>query len=53
MLSRIAWRRSSWEALKRAFSRWIVLHVAAALVFYPLLALHVWSGIYYGLRWLP
>ena len=20
---------------------------------YPLLALHVWSGIYYGLRWLP
>ena len=41
------------EALKRAFSRWIVLHVAAALVFYPLLALHVWSGIYYGLRWLP
>lgn len=41
------------EALKRAFSRWIVLHVAAALVFYPLLALHVWSGIHYGLRWLP
>ncbi len=41
------------EALKHALSRWTVLHVAAALLFYPLLALHVWSGVYYGLRWLP
>lgn len=40
------------ETLKRTFSRWVVLHIAAALVLYPLLALHVWSGIYYGLRWL-
>lgn len=41
------------DALKRALSRWIVLHIVAALVFYPLLALHIWSGVYYGLRWLP
>lgn len=41
------------EALKRAFSCWLVLHIGAALVFYPLLALHVWSGVYHGLRWLP
>ena len=41
------------EALKRALARWVVLHVVAAIVLYPLLALHVWSGIYYGLRWLP
>lgn len=41
------------EALKRVLSRWTVLHVAAAIVLYPLLALHVWSGIHYGLRWLP
>ena len=40
------------EALKRALSRWTVLHVASAIALYPLLALHVWSGIYYGLRWL-
>lgn len=40
------------EALKRALARWIVLHVVAALVLYPVLVLHVWSGIYYGLRWL-
>lgn len=41
------------EALKRTLARWVVLHVVAAIVLYPLLALHVWSGIYYGLRWLP
>jgi hypothetical protein len=40
------------ETLKRALSRWIVLHIAAALITYPLLALHIWNGIYFGLRWL-
>ena len=40
------------EALNRALSRWTVLHIAAALVMYPLLALHIWNGIYFGLRWL-
>ncbi len=39
------------EKLKRALSRWTVLHVGAAIVMYPLLALHVWNGFYYGLRW--
>jgi ABC-type transport system involved in cytochrome c biogenesis permease subunit len=40
------------EALKRTLSRWTVLHVGAAIVMYALLALHIWNGIYYGLRWL-
>ena len=40
------------EALNRALSRWTVLHIAAALVMYSLLALHVWNGVYLGLRWL-
>lgn len=40
------------ETLKRAFCRWTVLHVGAAIVMYSLLALHIWNGIYYGLRWL-
>lgn len=40
------------EALKRTLSRWTVLHVGAAIVMYSLLALHIWNGIYYGLRWL-
>ena len=40
------------ERLKRAVSKWTVLHVASALVMYSLLTLHVWNGIYFGLRWL-
>lgn len=40
------------ETLQRAFSRWTVLHIGAAIVMYSLLALHIWNGIYYGLRWL-
>jgi hypothetical protein len=40
------------EALNRGLSRWTVLHIAAALVMYPLLALHIWNGVYFGLRWL-
>ncbi len=40
------------EVLKRTLSRWTVLHVGAAIVMYALLALHIWNGIYYGLRWL-
>lgn len=40
------------ETIKRALNRWVVLHVAAAIVMYALLALHIWSGFYYGLRWL-
>ena len=40
------------EMLKRVLTRWIILHIVAALVLYPMLALHVWSAIYYGLRWL-
>jgi hypothetical protein len=40
------------ETLKRVFSRWMVLHIAAAVVMYSLLALHIWNGVYYGLRWL-
>ena len=40
------------EVLKSNLSRWVVLHIGAALVMYPLLALHIWSSVYYGLRWL-
>lgn len=29
------------------------LHMALSFTFYLLLALHVWSGIYFGLRWFP
>lgn len=40
------------ETLKRTLARWVVLHIAASIAMYALLVLHVWSAIYYGLRWL-
>lgn len=40
------------EVFKRAFGRWLVCHIIIALILYALLALHVWSGWYFGIRWL-
>ena len=41
------------EALvKVLFERWLKLHIVIAMALYALLALHIWSGLYYGLRWL-
>ena len=39
------------ELLKRRFALWLKLHIASSILFYVLLALHVWAGIYFGLRW--
>jgi hypothetical protein len=39
------------ERLKRLSARWLKVHIAVALVFYVLLALHVWASIHFGLRW--
>ena len=41
------------EAAKRITGRWMVVHTIASIVLYGLLLLHIGSGIYYGLRWLP
>jgi hypothetical protein len=41
------------EAAKRVTGRWMVVHTVASIVLYGLLLLHIGSGIYYGLRWLP
>ena len=40
------------EVLKRWFGRSLKLHILVSLVFYALLAMHIGSGIYFGLRWL-
>jgi len=40
------------EAIQRAFAGWMFVHIAAAIVMYAALTLHIWNGIYYGLRWL-
>lgn len=39
------------EAFKRGFAGWLKFHIVISLVLYVLLALHVWAGIYFGLRW--
>ena len=40
------------ETIKRAFAGWMFIHITAALVMYPALALHIWNRLYFGLRWL-
>jgi hypothetical protein len=39
------------EFFKRWFSRALVIHIVLSLLFYLLLGLHIWAGIYFGLRW--
>jgi hypothetical protein len=41
------------EVVRDLFGKWLKLHILIAMILYTLLALHVWSGLYYGLRWLP
>lgn len=40
------------EFFKRWFRRSLNLHIGLSVIFYVLLALHIGSGIYFGLRWL-
>jgi hypothetical protein len=40
------------ELFKRWFRRSLKLHIVLSVILYPLLALHIGSGIYFGLRWL-
>ena len=39
------------ETFKGWFAAWLKFHIAISLALYVLLALHVWAGIYFGLRW--
>ena len=40
------------ELFKRWFGRSLKLHIVLSVILYVLLALHIVSGIYFGLRWL-
>ena len=40
------------ELLKRWFARALQLHIVLSVIFYLLLAAHIGSGVYFGLRWL-
>ena len=39
------------QAIKQQLAVWLTVHIAASVVFYVLLVLHIWSGVQYGLRW--
>lgn len=39
------------ERVRKLFTGWLSAHIAFSIVFYLLLALHIWAGIYFGLRW--
>ena len=39
------------ERFKQLSAVWLGVHIAAALVFYVLLGLHIWASIHFGLRW--
>lgn len=39
------------ELFKRWFSRSLTLHIVLSVILYVLLALHIWAGIHFGLRW--
>jgi hypothetical protein len=40
------------ELFKRWFARALKLHIGLSVILYMLLALHIGSGIYFGLRWM-
>ncbi len=39
------------DGVKKLFLKWLRLHRVISTILYLLLAMHVWSGIHYGLRW--
>lgn len=39
------------DRLRTLFRRWVVVHIALSIALYVLLALHVWAGLEFGLRW--
>ncbi len=40
------------EVLKRWFALSLIVHIILSVIMYVLLAAHIYSGIYFGLRWL-
>ena len=40
------------RAIQAVLQRWLNLHIIVAIVLYALLTLHIWAGLYFGLRWL-
>lgn len=40
------------EVARDLFATWLRLHIVIAMILYALLGLHIWSGYYFGFRWL-
>ena len=40
------------RALEIILQRWLTLHIILGVALYVLLGLHIWAGLYFGLRWL-
>lgn len=43
----------SQEIVRSTFGRWLACHIVIAIILYALLAVHIWSAWYFGIRWLP
>ena len=39
------------ERIRRQFRGWLAAHIVASIAAWLLLTLHIWAGIYFGLRW--
>lgn len=39
------------EILKRRTAGWLKVHIITSCAFYLLLIIHIWSAIYFGIRW--
>ena len=39
------------DKVKRSFTRWLKLHIVISIILYLLLAGHIFTGIYFGIRW--
>jgi hypothetical protein len=39
------------ELAKSAFGKWLKLHIFLSIILYVLLFAHVWSAVYFGIRW--
>ena len=40
------------RAVQQLLQRWLYLHIIVGVLLYVLLTLHIWAGLYFGLRWL-
>jgi hypothetical protein len=39
------------ERVRKLCRAWLRIHIGCSVLFYALLALHIWAGIQFGLRW--